>query len=447
MKFFQVILALFLSIALFQVDAQAQIGKRFPSERKVIKDPKTGAKLIFLTSKPMGDRKIYQTHNQWTSDGKWIIFSSNRVRGEALAVNEESGEIVQVTEGGYTGMLNVSRKEMKLYFFRNMDGNRDQKAIVEVNLADVFQDSKSGKMKQADQYERICGIIPEEYQATGDLTLDANDEWAWFRVGKNKAMRYLPEGTKLEPNFGPRNMGQGPGGIAGMNLKTGELKYVVSTPFQIGHIQSNPWVADQIVFCWETGGKAPQRTWIVKTDGTGLRPLYPESSFDWVTHEAIISPDEVGIAILGHRKIKTEADTLNHKGTDPYGINPGQEDGWGNCGTREKPTGFGVVNINTREMKIIGQTDSGSGFWHVSGSADKKFGVGDDFTRNIYLINRQTGEMILLSAGHKSTAYDHPHPTFNQEGTKIVIQSAMLSEDNRSMNICVIPVPDKWLKD
>ena len=30
---------------------QAQIGRRFPSERKVINDPKTGVELVFLTSK------------------------------------------------------------------------------------------------------------------------------------------------------------------------------------------------------------------------------------------------------------------------------------------------------------------------------------------------------------------------------------------------------------
>ena len=45
----------------------AQIGTRFPSERKVVKDPVTGQKLIFLTSQQgKGDGKIYQTHNQWT---------------------------------------------------------------------------------------------------------------------------------------------------------------------------------------------------------------------------------------------------------------------------------------------------------------------------------------------------------------------------------------------
>jgi oligogalacturonide lyase len=54
--------------------------------------------------------------------------------------------------------------------------------------------------------------------------------------------------------------------------------------------------------------------------------------------------------------------------------------------------------------------------------------------------------MILLADnGHKRTAQDHQHPTFNADGTKIEIQSAMLSEDNRSLNICVVPLPKTWL--
>lgn len=427
---------------------QAQIGTRFPSERKVIKDPVTGNKLIFLTSSPVGDSKIYQTHNQWTSDGKWLIFKSNRVKGEAFAVHETTGDIIQVTEGGFTGMLNVARKSMKLYFIRKVDGDsvRTKLAIVEVNLQKLFSDSKTGKLKDKSEYERICGITPLDLQAGGDMALDADEQWVWFRVGKEQAMKHLPVGTKIEPNYGPRNMGAGPSGIAGMNLQTGEIKYVVSVPFQIGHIQTNPWVPGQIIFCWETGGKSPQRTWIVNADGSGLRPLYPEADFEWVTHEAVISPDEVAIAIMGHRKIITEKDTTVYNGTDVYGANPGQEKGWGNSGTREKPTGLGIVNINTREMVIAGQTPSGSGFWHVNGSPDKRFVVGDDFARNIYLIDRRTHEMMLLSTGHKPTAADHPHPTFSPDGTKIQIQSAMLSADNHSMNICVIPVPKKWLK-
>ena len=433
----------------------AQIGKRFPSEKKVIKDPVTGATLIFLTSQNRGDHKIYQTHNQWTSDGQWLIFSSNRVKGEAMAVNESTGDIVQVTEGGYTGMLNIARNSMKLYFLRmplsdtlksvQIDSLQRKTPrtvqVVEVDLATLFSDSKAGTLKKANYYQRICGTIPADWQGGGDMALDGGEDWVYFRVGKDKAMKHLAAGTPLKENFGPRNMGAGPAGIGAMNVHTGEMKYVVSVPFQIGHIQTNPWVPGEIVFCWETGGKSPQRTWTVLSDGSGLRPLYPESEYEWVTHEAVISKDEVAIAIMGHRSIPGVLKEVA-AGTPVSGANPGQESAWGPSGTREKPTGLGIVNFRTREMTIVGQTPSGSGLWHVSGSPDGKWAVGDDFSRSIYLINRQTGAMKMISTGHKTTAADHPHPTMSPDGTKIQIQSAMLSEDGRGLNICVIPVSD-----
>jgi len=425
--------------------SSAQIGTRFPSEKKEITDPVTGARLTFLTTKAAGDSKIYQTHNQWTADGNWVIFRSDRVKGEAMAVHEKTGIIVQISEGGFTGMLNVARKSMKLYFMRNTPREQGSPRsggpvkVIEVDLAKLLADSEAGRLKEASVYQRICGTTPAEMGAGGDMALDADEEWVYFRVGRDEAAKHLPAGTKIEDSFGPRKMGAGPAGIGKMNIKTGECGYVVSVPFQVGHIQTNPRVPGEIVFCWETGGKAPQRTWTVKSDGTGLRPLYPESEYEWVTHEAVITRDEVAIAIMGHRRIGTPDQPADPK-------NPGQEVSWGPSGTREKPTGLGIVNLRTREMTIAGQTPSGSGLWHVHGSPDGRWAAGDDFSRGIYLIDRNTREMILLSTGHKASAADHPHPTFSEDGTKIEIQSAMLSEDNRSMNICIIHVPDAWLK-
>jgi len=439
-----VIASIFLVTVLPSVSVEAQIGRWFPSEKKIVTDPVTGTQLTFLTSTPAGDSKIYQTHRQWTADGKWVIFRSGRVPGETLAVNEETGVMIQVSEGGYMGMISVAKKSMKLYFMRMTLRQPGQKRggpvqIIEVDLEKLFADSEARQMKSENEYQKVCGTIPAEIGAGGDMALDAGEEWVYYRVGREEAAKHIPEGTEIEANFGPRNMGAGPSGIGSMNIKTGEIRFVVAVPFQVGHIHTNPWVPGEIVFCWETGGKAPQRTWTVMSDGTGLRPLYPESEHEWVTHEAVITKDEVAIAIMGHRKVGTP-----EQPADP--ANPGQEVGWGASGTREKPTGLGIVNLRTREMIIAGQTPSGSGLWHVNGSADGRWAVGDDFARNIYLIDRHTHEMILLSAGHKTTASDHPHPTFSPDGTRIEIQSAMLSENNRSMNICIIPVPEDWLK-
>lgn len=429
------------------ITAFSQIGKRFPSEKKIIKDPVTGRELIFLTTTSAGDSKTYPTHPQWTSDGEWLIFRTKRANGEAVAVHEKTGVMVQVTEGGYTGTLCMAQKSMKLYFMRKAP--QDKMQIIEVNLADVFKDSQTGKMKTIAAYERVCGTANAEMGASGDMALDADEERVYFRIGKEEAAKHLDPNIKIEKSFGPRNMGAGPGGISSMNLKTGEFRHVVSVPFQVGHIQSNVWNPGELVFCWETGGKSPQRTWTVMADGSGLRPLYPESDYEWVTHEAVISKDEVAMAIMGHRKIDIHKEkpievTTSIEVRNPE--NPGQESNWGNSGTREKPTGLAIVNLRTREMTIAGQTKSGSGLWHVHGSSDGRWAVGDDFSRSLYLIDRKTNEMIMLTTGHKETAADHIHPTFNRDGTKIQIQSAMLSKDNRTMNICIVNVPDDWLK-
>lgn len=428
----------------------AQMGTRFPSERKVITDPKTGVELVFLTSKSgTGDSKIYQTHNQWTSDGKWVIFRSDRVKGEAMAVNEETGDIVQVTEGGYTGMLCVARKSMNLYIMRevrektmgstNRQGKRTGMEVVEIDLGKLLSDSEAGKLKKKKEYERVCGIIPIEMCSEGDMALDGSEEFVYFRLDKEFARKY-PITEQIAPNFGPRNMGAGPGGIGKMDLTTGKSEPVVSVHFKVGHIQGNPWHPGEVIFCWETGGKAPQRTWMVNADGTNLRPIYRETEHDWVTHEAIISADELVIAIIGHRPIDN-GEKKEIAGLESFALS----NSWGPSGTKEYPTGIAVVNMRTRELTMEGQV-VGDNFWHVAGSSDGHWVAGDDFARELWLIDRHTGERILLTAGHKTTARDHVHPTFKPDGTEIEIQSAMLSDDGRSMNICIVKLPKHLLE-
>lgn len=491
-------------VAALALPAHGQIGRRFPSEKKIVPDPVTGVPLTFLTSTPAGDSKIYQTHHQWTSDGKWLIFRSNRVRGQAMAVNEETGDIVQVTENGYSGMLCLADHSMNLYFARTPGmiladasnapatgglmvpanvtpdstppaaeatpirrGPSGPSQIVRVDLAKLFADSAAGTLKDAAEYEHVCGTVPLEYGNVGDVALDAAEDYVYFRVSNREmAGKHLAPDQKAEGSFGPRGMGAGPTGLAKMNLKTGEIGFIVAVPFQIGHVQTNPWVPGEIVFCWETGGKAPQRTWTVMADGSGLRPLFPEADYDWVTHEAVITKDEVAIAMLylrtplaGPRPPRPAGDQAARGGANgnggrrggqpPQPVSPEQQVVLDKTGMDGHPTGVGIVNLRTREMRIVGQVpvgDPGRSIWHVNGSPDGRWAVADDFQYRLWLIDRNNGEMVLLSDnGHKTTAQDHQHPTFSADSTKIEIQSAMLSEDGRSLNICVVPVPKSWL--
>jgi oligogalacturonide lyase len=479
----------------------AGIGQRFPSEKKIVPDPVTGVPLTFLTTaEGVGDSKIYQTHHQWTSDGKWVIFRSNRAPGgQAMAVNEETGDIVQVSESGFAGMLCVADHSMKLYFLRpvRVSGTEGQPAaapapvappappaagadaaatapgprrggfgprgptqVISVDLAKLFADSAAGTLKASTEYEHICGTIPTEVGA-GDMALDPTEDFAYVRTGRDYALKHIAADTKLEPTFGPRGMGAGPSGLISVNLHTGEIKDIVSVPFQMGHVQTNPWMPGEIVFCWETGGKAPQRTWTVKSDGTGLRPLFPEAPYDWITHEAVITKDEVAIAMLylrtplaGPRRQPPPADPgapapAPRKGPPPQPVTPEQQALLDQTGMDGHPTGVGIVNLRTREMRIVGQVpigDPGRSIWHVNGSPDGRWAVADDFQYRLWIIDRHSGEMKLLAdMGHVTSAADHIHPTFNADSTKVEIQSAMLSNDKHSLHVVVVPVPESWL--
>jgi oligogalacturonide lyase len=186
--------------------------------------------------------------------------------------------MVQVTEGGYDGMLNLAQSGgNRLYFLRKAPEPKAMQAI-EVDLDRLFADSRAGQMKPASHYQRVIGTLPPELEAVGDNALDADGQWFYFRIqGKAYAGARLPAGTRIEPPFGPRGMGAGPHAIGKINVQTGEIRHVVSVPFQIGHIQANLWNPGELIFSWETGGKSPQRTWTVHGDGSGLRPLYPEA--------------------------------------------------------------------------------------------------------------------------------------------------------------------------
>lgn len=423
-------------------------GRRLPSEKRVYADKVTGAQITALTTDPANDAKIYQDHAQWTADGKWIVFRSNRgapastsatpaptpaptTKGgqpaaaaapavtAAFAINETTGDIVQLTEygvaEGYSGMLCVAQKSMKLYFLRG--AAQTPLRMIELDLGKLLPDSLAGKVGPRASYERVCGELPVAFRDSGGFGLDADEKFTYIGVRGGDTGKHLAPGTAIIRTEEGKTHGGGPGGLRSMNLITGELKVIIDTPFQMGHVQTNPWVPGEIVYCHETGGDAPQRIWTVMADGTKNRPLYEENPGDWVTHEAVITKDEVAFNILGHQ-----------------------------ARLRAKPSGVAVINLRTNHMKIFGQVEdspaggrSTGGYWHCNGSPDGQWLAGDTFAGNVWLIHRPTGTQTLLTTDHKMRP-DHAHPTFSPDSKRLLIQSGNLS-DGESLDLLILQVP------
>ena len=402
----------------------SNVGKRYSSEMFTIADRETGRMITVLTSSRFNDVKPYHTHDTWTADGRWIVFRSNRDGNDSqlFAVNEQTGDIVQLTDYRGVQAPNLSRKEMKLYYIRQQqDASQvNGREIIELNIGDLFSDSMSGQVKNPADYERKVTSLPAEKKG-GELALDADETYLY-----QGNILYLPEMKVTRPDNPVTNdpvaqtkfregmrtyfdaAGQGKSEINKINILTGKIDKVLDFEFRLGHLQANPWKSGEIFYCKETGGDADQRIWSVKADGTGNRRIYAETDDEWVTHETMSAPDEMMFILSGN-----------------------------SLHLRKKPTGIAVINLRTDEMQLLGQVKDI--YWHSNGSPDGRWAVGDTEAGTIYLINRTTGEQTLLSSGHPMRP-DHAHPIFSRDSKRVMIQSALLT-GGKNLNLMVMNIP------
>src|SRR5688572_30001041 len=409
------VVALIALLSAVSVPAQAQVGKRLPSEKSLIVDRVTGRPLTLLTSGANSDAKIYPTHPQWAADGVHILFrSSDRStdkRPQIFMVNELTGVITQLSahEGVDAGSINVARKTNKIYYTRRA-GTEGPVSMIEVNLDALLATRPA---------ERTVGTLPKNFIGAGGFTLDADEKTAYLGFDQRRA-------PKREPG---QPVPQVPGGLSAMDLTTGQTRTVLEVPFRMGHVQANPIRPGEIMYCHETGGDARQRMWIVNADGSNNRPVFPEHDDDWVTHEQFADADHVIFNLMGHT-----------------------------TKLRQRPTGIMVVNLRDGTVENLGQPDSyynskkleqysdpnipaearPGGFWHNAVTYDRRFAAADDFDGNIHLIDRKTGRRTLLSTGHRMRP-DHAHPSFSPDGSRLLIQSGMLTDGLR-LSLMTVPV-------
>lgn len=373
-------------------------GQRFPSEHLTIKDEVTGVEIIALTTSRHHNSKIYQTHPQWTSDGKYIVFRSDRnandERGSlAYAVSMDNHEIVQITTGDTGSDLHLGWNKNVAYQFR--DGQ-----LIELDLGSLLEDSEKGTVNDdPSTYERVIATLPEGIRESGGLGLDANEERIFFAARLSEDLS----------------------AIYSVDLQSGECTKLIEVPFRANHLQANPWVSGEIMYCWETGGDAPQRIWYLSVDDNGKvenRPLYKEKPEEWVTHEVFMGPDHILFNVMAH------LDRL-----------------------QENPTGIFSLNIRTGEVKKYDQAEGG-GYWHSAGTKDLKWAVGDTFNGNLYRLNLEDNEDVtLLTTGHRPnskgpfTREAHSHHSISPDGKWVLFNSSMLT----GSDIMLVPLHPEGL--
>jgi oligogalacturonide lyase len=372
-------------------------GQRFPSESLTITDPVTGVKIIALTTSRHNNSKIYQDRPNWTADGKYIVFSSNRnttaggnitfaknttaqrVR-QYYALSMDNHEIVQVTTGSNNKDFLLEHRKNKAFLLR-------ENQVVELNLEELLTDSERGKVKTPGSYEKVVATIPDSLKP-GGMCLDSNDKRIFFstRAGDHSSAIYSIE------------------------FDNKKISKLIEVPFRTGHFQANPYVSGEMMYCWETGGDAPQRMWVLSVDKRGKvvnRPVYKERADEWVTHEVFAGPDHIVFNVMGHLER-----------------------------LRKNPTGIVLLNIRTNESKLLGQAKELGGYWHTAGTKDLKWAVGDSFDGNIYRLDIENGDATLLTTGHRPntkspfSSQAHAHQSISPDGKWVLFNSSMLTDSD-----------------
>lgn len=435
MKHLSLLLLLFTTLCSY---AQSQkvngIGTLYPSETFTYTDPISNVNIRVLTDTLSNDSYIYQTDPMWSADGRFILFRSSVRAGEPrqgqfFLMEAASGRILQITEGKH-GAVYMANRTNHFFINRTEETKRKGKTLSSWNLYKVsidalWDDALKGKVRKASQYETLLASVPlpdSIFGRPGGWCVSCDDTQAYIVIERKgtaaeeeemNRIAFRPEGNqpiKIKPSLG---------GIRKIDLTTGKWDVVVNTLFKVGHIQSSRFLADEILFCNETGGDAHQRMWYVKADGTDFRPIYKETPLDWVTHETFQTRDHVYFNILGFQ------DRL-----------------------RKQASGIMRINLRTNDVECLGQVElegcpfnpdpmlGGRGFWHCNSTRDGSLATGDTFAGNVYIIDTKTGARTLIATDCRMKP-DHAQPHFSPDGRYLLFQSGHFT-DGKRLNLMMV---------
>lgn len=273
----------FLALALFslQTAALAQAAKEVPREWV---DPDTGHKVVRLSDEP-GSQSLYFHQNGYSPEGNKLIMTTPT---GVSAVDLKTRKIEKIVEGR-VGVMIVGRKTGDVYYTKfSRENNTFSVKVYATNLdtkatreVATLPPGASVSTVNADE-TLLAGTVDEKMaQAIKEGT------WQGPRGGGQQQRQgaqpgaqpdqprdaYPGKGEMMENRLAERRPLQ----LVSVSTKTGEVKTLLRGTDWYNHIQFSPTDPTLLMFCHEGPWHKVDRTWVIRTDGTGLKKVHPRT--------------------------------------------------------------------------------------------------------------------------------------------------------------------------
>jgi oligogalacturonide lyase len=249
-------------------------------------DAQTGHRVVRLSREP-GSASLYFHQYPYSADGKKLIFTAP---SGIWTVHLETRALDQVVQGRVETLL-CGFKSGDVYYIRRArrPGGDDGGARPQGDVRRRPEEGRrpgqgfrrGGEVFAANletHAERRIAKLPDQFGG-GNVAINA-DETLICGVGVDPA-------GKADPRTPPDGRFEGrliPGWSSGaarvlftIDVASGETKVIHRSNDWLNHLQCSPADPGQILFCHEGPWHFVDRTWLIRTDGSGLTQVHPRT--------------------------------------------------------------------------------------------------------------------------------------------------------------------------
>ena len=229
-------------------------------------DPDTGHRVVRLSDED-GSQSLYFHQNAYTPDGSTLVITTPT---GLTAIDLKTHALSRIVSE-HVNLIMVGRKTGQAYY---------------VKAAEIFAvDVKTKTVRKIGTLPArgsIASVNADETLLAGTVT-----EGTPPMAARGQGDNYPGKGDMMERRLAARIPMQ----LFTLNVKSGETRTILRSTDWINHVQFSPADPGLLMFCHEGPWHKVDRTWTIRTDGTGLTQIHRRTMNMEIEGHEFFSPD------------------------------------------------------------------------------------------------------------------------------------------------------------